>query len=422
MKKVLFIIQSYPSNRSANVLCDEKIMNTMRLTGQYDIHCLCYRFYGQPLYEELNGFKIHRVKRAKWWDLYTYARDRENDSLLCRIVVKLNRLYMRVRQVCCIPLYPNYEPLLARKMGSSAVRLQKHEAFDLVVAEHSGRDTLYAGQQLKKIFSAVKFIAILWDPLSGRDLAKYLPRSYAKHRVSKDEIILLNNADIIISLKSNEQYQVAHNSNKLFFRKIKFLDIPGIELRDIPYSQNSFIKQNKINILYSGILSYPDRDPSILIKLLNESEYAPHIHLMFFCAGSAVPLAQKELKSFKGSYIIHPYIPKLSLDSIANQANILINIGGINSRMVPSKIFEYMSLGKPIISTMQIDDDSSKPYLDKYPLSLIIDIRKNLQQSVREVDKFIKANSNSSIDYQVVKNLFPLNTPQAFLKVIEEIL
>ena len=35
MKRVLFIIQSYPSERSANVLCDEKVMKELVLKKAY---------------------------------------------------------------------------------------------------------------------------------------------------------------------------------------------------------------------------------------------------------------------------------------------------------------------------------------------------------------------------------------------------
>lgn len=422
MKKVLFIIQSYPSNRSANVICDDKIMKAMLQTKRYEVHCLVYQFHGQSLKEELNGIKVHRFRRSKWWDLYTYARDNENE-LIYKMVVKLNRLYMRARQLFCIPIYPNYEPLLAKLVANEAIKLHSQEKFDLVVAEHSGRDTLYAGMKLKQSDSNVKFVSILWDPLSGRNLAKYLPEKYAQIRAEKDEAELLKNSDRIICLESNRKYQENHSSNKPFYRNIRFLDIPGIVPHaNVKLSENFTVK-GMINILYSGILTIPDRDPSILIQILNNSKYASKINLMFFSAGiEGIERANTALKNFKGKALIHPYVEKKLLDAIAANSDVLLNIGGPNPRMVPSKIFEYLSLGKPIISTYYIDDESSRKYLKLYPSAICLDIREPLNENIRDLDCFIESKLHSAVEFSTVKELYPKNTPQVFLDVFNEIL
>lgn len=418
-KKALFIIQSYPSNRSANVLCDEKIMKAMSQTGEWEVHCLAYQFHGQALFEELNGFKVHRFKRGIWWDLYNYARDNES-RWQYRMIVKLDRLYMRLRQLFFIPIYPNYEPLLAKVAAKEAIKLHSRENYDLVIAEHSGRDTLYAGMRLKQFDPAVKFVAILWDPLSGRTLAKYLPEKFARLHAEKDEAHLLNNSDYVICLESNREFQEKYSAHKPFFSRVRFLDIPGIIRPAISGVDEQFTQKGKINILYSGILSLPDRDPSPLIELLNMSEYAERIHLMFFSIGiEAIDKAKKKLANFKGTYLIHPYVAKATLDSIAAKSDILINLGGPNPRMVPSKIFEYMSLGKPIISTYYIDNESSKQYFSRYPLATCIDVRKELVDNVRQLDGFIAAALGSAVAFDDVRSLFPLNTPQEYVKLFE---
>lgn len=421
MKKVLFIIQSYPSNHSANVLCDEKIMKAMIETGEYEIHCLAYRFHGQPLYEEMNGFKVHRFKRSKWWNLFTYAQDNEN-KWQCRLIVKLDRVYMRLKQVLCIPLYPNYEPLLARMVAKEAVKLHSKEKFDMVVAEHHGRDTLYGGYRLKKFDPQVKFVSILWDPMSGKTLAKYVPASYAHKRLLADERNLLSNSDRIICLDSNRGYQETHSVGKPFYRNIRFLGIPGIVPPANERMQESFTVKNRINILYSGILTIPDRDPSAIISILNESRYASRFNIMFFSTGlDGIAKTKRALKDFKGTFLIHPYVEKRLLDSIAANSQILLNLGGPNPNMVPSKIYEYVSLGKPIISTYYIDDESSKQRLGNYPSALCLDTRKPIQESVKSLDIFIEKKLNTLVDFSIVRDLFPINTPQAFLDVFGEI-
>ncbi len=422
MKKVLFIIRSYPPTRSANVLCDDKIIRAMLDKGGYEIHCLACRFHGQKKHEEVNGVKVHRFNRGKWWILYTFARDNETKGIY-RFIVKLDRLYMRLWQFLYIPIYPNYEPLLARHVAKEAIKLHKEEHFDLVVAEHNGRDTLYAGSQVKKFDGKVKLVSILWDPFSGKDLAKYLPKGYAYRMLLRDEEKILRYPDRIISMYSNKAYQETHSKDKPFFKNIRFLDIPGIIRPGKTTEEETFTKEGKINMLYSGILTLPDRDPAYLIKMIGSSRYADKINLMFFVTRtSGTAKAKESLKGFKGTSIIHPFVPNNLLKSIAAHSDVLINIGGSNARMVPSKIFEYMSSGKPVLSTYYTDNDSSAQYLKKYQAAECIDIRKPMAESVAAFEDFIEQKLKCHVPFEEVEAKFPLNTPGKYVELIDELL
>ena len=142
MKKILFTIQWYPPKDSANVLCDQKVINELLKDPEYEIHCLTYQSLKQSLYEEVNGVKVHRLKRTLFWDLYMWARANVNTKR-SKILFKLNRMILRLKQLITIPFYPCYEPIWAQKYGREAVKLHKTEKFDMVISEHNGFDTLY---------------------------------------------------------------------------------------------------------------------------------------------------------------------------------------------------------------------------------------------------------------------------------------
>lgn len=75
----------------------------------------------------------------------------------------------------------------------------------------------------------------------------------------------------------------------------------------------------------------------------------------------------------------------------------------------------------PIISTYYIDDETSKQCLRNYPSALCLDTRKPIRESVESLDSFIEKKLNTSVDFSIVRDLFPINSPQAFLNVFEEI-
>lgn len=426
MKKILFIIQWHhiPSKlaNSANAICDERVIDELKKNKDFEIHTLSYGLNGYPMEDKIDNIYIHRFKRPKWWNRFIYSRNKPK-SVLDKAVYLFDKLSLRFKQLSLIPIYPNITPFHSWKVAREAIKLHKKHNFDAVICEHNGRDTTYAAYKLKSKFPEIIFIPILWDPMSGKELAKYLPQKFAARRYDKDEHKILSKADLIIELQSNKEYQEKHSKSKIFYNKIKFLDIPGIVKTNCEDNQNHYTKEGYINILYSGLISLPDRDPSVLIDIINGSKYADKINLLFFAAGRpGIVKTEHKLENFKGDWTVSPFIPKDELNMVADSCDILLNIGGPNPTMVPSKIFEYMSLCKPVISTYYIDNETSKSYFKKYPLALCIDLRKTIEENIRLFENFIETKIHLSISFEEVEQMFPLNSPKGFRKEIEQII
>ncbi len=417
MKKVLFTIQWYPPKDSANVLCDDKIIQELQKNGEYEIHCLVYKIPNAPVEEEVNGVKVHRFSKGLFFDYY--IKNKEKGS---KLLEKCNRFFLRIKQFLTIPIYPIYEPFAVKRFAKKAIKLHKKEKFDLVISEHNGLDSLYAGYALKKYDWNIKFIPILWDAFSGKTLAKYLPKGFAQKKLLKAENKLLSIADSIVAMKSSKRYHEEYSKQKPYFHKYRFLDIPGVIEKKEASIEASFIKEGKINVVYSGILSLPDRNPEYIITLLNASSIAKNCNLIFLSMGNGVEKLSKWKKDFLGTIIVHGYVGREEINAIYHKTDILINLGGPNPTMVPSKIFEYMSYGKPILSTYYIDAETSKSYLKKYPLGLCIDERKPMDENLKLLEAFIQNSLGKRVAFDVVERTFPENTPKSYVKLIQEVL
>jgi len=68
--------------------------------------------------------------------------------------------------------------------------------------------------------------------------------------------------------------------------------------------------------------------------------------------------------------VINTRYPRLSTTIEVNSDN-LIAVGNNDCNQVPSKIFEYMSFGKPIVYFYS-DDDVNVKILKKYPIALCL--------------------------------------------------
>lgn len=113
--------------------------------------------------------------------------------------------------------------------------------------------------------------------------------------------------------------------------------------------------------------------------------------------------------------------PPVSQDIIFNcmkESDILINIGNVVSNQVPSKIFDYISTGKPIINFAHTRDCLSAQVLKKYSLALNIYEDQSLGEAADEIIQFIRDTFNSRVDYTTIASMYYSNTIECVYTLI----
>ena len=97
-------------------------------------------------------------------------------------------------------------------------------------------------------------------------------------------------------------------------------------------------------------------------------------------------------------------------------ADILLSIGNAESPMAPSKIYEYMSTGKPIIHVYTYEKDPCIEPLKKYGNALLLndeasDMYKKILSFVTEAKE---------LQFERVRELFKTATPEYTVNLIEK--
>lgn len=414
MKKILFLTRSYPDTLgSATILCMHRVLNCVAESGRYEVHALCLRYPIESLEEQVGNVTVHRFN-STWWQ---GVRDSLQKS---RKHGRLARIMEVVTKTLTIPTFPRTEPLTDRKYTRIARKLQRKYAFDLVVSEHHGLSTLLTGCRLMKDFSELKHVAVLWDPVKGQMATVKLPKDYTDRRIEQVEEFAARYTTLQISTLSMKAYHT-ENGDIVADHRI-YLDIPSIlkPEPEVPTDKLSLIHEDGINIVFSGLLSEFYRDARPIIRLLAKTKFASSINMLFFSRGEkeAVEMAAKD---FPGRIVYHEYIPLSELHTMYRHADYLLNVSHINANMVPSKIFEYMSYGKPIISSYVTDGDSADKYVSRYAEGLCIDLKRSDEENVAALEFFLKR-EHKSIPFEDVKVEFKENTPERYLEVIERLM
>ena len=94
------------------------------------------------------------------------------------------------------------------------------------------------------------------------------------------------------------------------------------------------------------------------------------------------------------------------------EADFLLNFGNSLTYMTPCKIFEYASFGKPIISTMPIDNEPGSAYLKDYPLALLLRDSDPAEERLDSLSRFLSENKGRRVALSELRELYPNCRPR----------
>lgn len=415
MKNVLFIVTEI---NSANGICSKAVMNELSSAG-YNVFCIINKEKELPSdnYTE-NNIQYYTVKPRLVYRLENKLNAMEKGikkkSLACFTFV-INK----IKLFFSIPFWPLISPLYTYRIYKKARLVCKNEDIDIIVPVYTKMDALIAAKRIKKENPKIKYFPYFLDSLSGG----YGPRMFSKEWIVKRglkwEKRLLKTADKIILMKSSEEHHKKYSANQEYYKKMVFLDLPLFitdKREEQTKSSNSDIKE----LLFIGTIPVQVRSPQKffeVFRLISGDDY----HLTIVGTNNCPELIEDAVKK-DNRISIHPFVSHEKAKELMASADFLVNFGNNDISMTPSKIFEYMSTGKPIISTAPIENEPSCAYLSKYPMACVLkEYAGNEVDLAEQLQAFLACEENTQVSITDFSQDFYLNTPKAFLEVINSI-
>ncbi len=129
-------------------------------------------------------------------------------------------------------------------------------------------------------------------------------------------------------------------------------------------------KDNKeIMFLFTGCLYADIRSPKYLLDLFKSLDI-PEAKLYIIGSGMKEMLDSYQEGELKDKIIrLGPQSPEVCEEWYA-KADVLVNISNAVHNQVPSKIFKYISYGKPILNVYKLENSPCLKYLGDYPLAV----------------------------------------------------
>lgn len=410
---------SYFPKPMANGICTHQIALELKKKG-YDVHSICFKKSGDLREDSYDGIKIHRVKMRLFFKMLFYSENIIN-TLRGKCIYKIAMIINKIKKIMYLFFYPMTSPILIYRYYKLAKKLHEENYFDMIISVYNPLESLIAGALIKRKFKDIKFAIYVLDSLTNNGGTKYAPKKWTENKGWQWEKRIYKDADIIFNMKCHEEHHKKERYD-MYREKMKIVDIPLFNSFNLDVKQDcNFFSKDSTHLLYAGSLDIEGRNPKYLCDAFIEISNRCNVKLHFYSRGNCENMIIKYQKRSQYRIVRHGYVDRDVLLKAISSADILISIGNKESEMIPSKIFEYIYTGKPIIHFYKSENDSSITYYKHYPKALLINENDDFLTNVNKISNFINTKQKKlSIDN--LKELYIQNTPQYTVNFINEIL
>ncbi len=305
-----------------------------------------------------------------------------------------------------------------KKAKLFAERVKKYaidENADIVVCVYMPFNESY--QVYKQLYGTLPLCAYQTDPWGLHRLPQF-SKNQSLH--IRQETELFGGVQHIITTPALYKLYKEDSRYAQFTNKMTALNFPNIKP---PYQNNAKcvfdFDSTYTNILFCGLLDDEYRSPKIFLesicRLIDNGE---KIRVYFLGTSTSCDLAEFTEK-YPDNILHHEAVSFENANATMQNADFLLNISNTLDNQVPSKIFDYFALGKPVINVQKIYNCPSREYFNRYPLAFTFEDFSVCSDALKD---FLVAFKGKKTDYETVKTLFKDATVEYVSQKTEQIL
>jgi len=422
MKHIVFLVGSYYPYFSAVGTCCFNIAEEIVKENKVTVVCMKSRI-GQLEQEEFHGQTIIRVSH-RWWD--TRLKLDENIKKSSSIIKKLYILLLNIVRA------KEYLQIVFSRMSLNKGWIRSYQRalenitdqIDVIIPLCFPMEAVIAGINYKKKVNETKLIPYLFDQFVERkELHKLRILMSLKMDYHLDiEKDMIDFSDKLLVIHSLQKHFKTYFPKAI--KKIQFVEHPLLKLIYLqsPKEQKKGYLEGCI-LVFTGALLKGYVMPDYMLNLLLSVNAKMNFTLNLYIGGNCENTIEKYQRLIPDTIINHGYVDKKTAVEAITSSNILISIAEIKGIQVSSKIFEYMSTGKPIVHFYTADNDINVRILKDYPLCLCIKQDDSLiNGNAEKFIKFCHENKGKTLNFREVERIYYHATPKFIAEQMMEII
>lgn len=395
-KKVLAITNSYLPKPNAIGVCLETVMHELELRG--------YETYVVTMTEGPEYIKIE--------DCNIYNVPMEKRKIAKNVLVRKTRTAFRILRD-----YPLESPQYIERYTGVVKKLMEENEFEFVMCIQKPTIAGVVGIEIKKIYPKIPVILFEFDSLTDNNANYSSWTRFFANRNRRLEKRIYDRMDFIIHMIERKEHLQKPQYEK-YKEKDIFVDVPLLDERlyqGNEYSVGKADGEREIKCIYSGMLYQSFRTPEYFIKLMEHLSNRNLLHCDFYSKGDCEEILEQGAEKLENRITPCGYVPKTELDERMKEADVFLNIGNSFDKdiaSIPSKVFYYISFGKPIIHISPKKEDLSEVYLKKYPHALILSTETSIAENAKKLEEFLQNLPMQKCPWEFLKEVFYENTAE----------
>lgn len=403
MKKYVFLTGHYLPKPGATGMCVHQLAKEVARRG-HNVVTICYDDDDDT--KDFDGVEIIKIV------IPSFLKENMSASTIER---KANHLRSLISKFIHIRSYPLRSDALVRRYIAEIEKQITDAEHVVITASVNPLEAVIAADKIKRKYpERVRTVYYCADTLSNEKGSDgILPAEYRTQCGIRWEKKLFESFDKVMIMECHKEHYFSS----------EFEELTGkMELVNFPLFSRLEVEEKKrmdatVELTYAGTLYRNLRNPQYLCDILIELSKKMKIHVSFLGSGDCDDIVDKAVEKSDRS------IEKLGMQphDVAMQylgnADVLLSIGNAESPMAPSKIYEYMSTGKPIIHVYTYNEDPCMNPLKRYGNALLI--KEKDPSGCEKIQEFI--NSRKRLDFEEVHKRFLLSTPGYSVDLIESL-
>lgn len=401
--KILFITGQYSEN-NANSNCLNNLIDVMKYDNEIDVVML-----GKEK-SVITDSGINKItldcENSFSYNVKNALKARKGIKSIFEIIAYTSKKV--ILKTCLSRFFPEWFCNAERFLSYEQLKnIIVRGNYDCIVSISFPFKCHYLSYIIKKEFKNIYWCAYYLDPYSFNATNKFDFKL-----CKKLENKVLSHADgIVLTKKMHGEFSSCELKKHL--SKAVVCEFPNVKNHNIKEKNHAIeFDSDCINCVFVGYLYSKIRDPRFFLDILSSSCK----NIKFYIVGGFGGKKDEfnlNTDNLKDRVEIIPPVSLNEAFNIMNDADILINIGNSVSNQLPSKIFDYVSTGKPIVNIYKTPNCPTLEYMEKYPLALNIYEGDGISgEMVSKFESFCQDNKGKSLAFDTVKELYKTSTPE----------